>query len=273
MLDDYKKAYDKCADIIPNWRIMNKNDLVNKYIDIEQDPRLANAYMSAIIVRYWGALSKYKLLSYKSISEQEIYHDWLVQAILRAIKHRKWKDPNNKLYNDPNGPDKVINRCIISERLIWFQGANTHKRKQNFNMESIEHIEEDTENNTPIPTYESEEMSAGNMDVSNLITNAFDNKEYVMAFMVDGIVNSNVFDSLKDENGKPCIKFNEKKLLRHMNTLKPEYSKIFAQMFNKPIKTVEEAILDCNKLSNNRMKTAIKKNMKKLQKIYSIEMG
>ena len=270
MLESYKKAYEKCADtwIKENWRKMNKNDLINKYIEIESDPHLANAYMSAIIVRYWGAISKYHMLSYKSATPEN-YHDWLVGALLRGIKHRKWKDPNNKLYNDPNGPDKVMNRCIISERLIWYQGANTYKRRQNFAIESIEKMQEEIEDTSILPTYEENQLSAGNLDVKNLIDKSFKNKEYVMAFMIDGIVNYNTFEKAKNDEGKSFIQFSEKKLLRHMNNLDTTVCGNFSYNYDWPIQEVEEAVDDCKKLTRTRMRTAVKRNMKKLQQIYS----
>lgn len=270
MLESYKKTYEQYADseIKENWRKMNKNDLINKYIEIEKNPRLANAYMSAIIVRYWGAISKYHILSYKSATPEN-YHDWLVGAILRGIKNRKWKDPNNKLYNDPNGPDKVMNRCIISERLVWYQGANTFKRRQNFTTESIERLQEDLEDAAPFPTYEEDALSPGNMDINNLINKAFKNKEYVMAFMIDGIINYNTFEKAKDDEGKSFIQFSEKKLLRHMNNLNATVCGNFSYIYNKPIQEVEEAVDDCKKLTRTRMRTAVKRNMKKLQQIYS----
>ena len=37
---------------------------------------------------------------------------WL-EAFFVAFKYRRWKDPKNKLYNDPKGPDKVIRRKYL----------------------------------------------------------------------------------------------------------------------------------------------------------------
>ena len=269
MLDTYKKLYENCADtwIQEDWRKMNKNDLINKYIEIESDPVLANAYISAIVVRYWNAINKYNMLSHKS-AEPEFYHEWLVGAILRGIKNRKWKDPNNKLYNDPNGPDKVINRCIISERLVWYQGANTYKRMQNFNMESIERIQEEPEEASFLPSYEETQLSAGSLDIKGLINKSFNNKEYVMAFMIDGIINYNTFEKSKNTEGKSFITFSEKKLLRHMNGLNATICDNFSYSYGLPIDKVKEAMSNCKSLTRGRMRTAIRRNMKKLRQIY-----
>lgn len=269
MLDTYKKAYEKCADalISENWRKMNKNDLVNKYIDIEKDKKLANAYMSAIIVRYWGALSKYYNSSYKVVDKMTC-HDWLVQAIMRAIKNRKWKDPTNKLYNDPFAPDKVINRCIISERLIYFQASNTAKRRQNYGMESLEKLQDDFGDAPNLPTYTPEELDEGTISISNLIDKAFNEEEYVLAFMVDGIINYDTFETFKDDKGNKYTEFSEKKLMRHLRALNSSYCKNFSTTFNQPLNKVTEAVEKCKQLTRPRLRTAIRRNMKKLNRKY-----
>ena len=33
MISDLKRSYEETAEIIPNWRKANKNDLANKYIE------------------------------------------------------------------------------------------------------------------------------------------------------------------------------------------------------------------------------------------------
>lgn len=282
MLSTYKKTYEQCADslITENWRKMNKNTLVNKYIEIEKDEKLANAYMSAIIVRYWGALNKYWNSSYKVVDKMTC-HDWLVQAIMRAIKHRKWKDPNNKLYNDPYAPDKVINRCIISERLIYFQGSNTAKRKNNYGVMSLtqlleENSDPNNENYTSqnlLPLYNPKELDEGSISLSSLVDKAFDEKEYVLAFMVDGIINYDTFERFKDDEGKNYTEFSEKKLMRHLRALNSKYCETFAFNFNKHIDEVEKAVEECKQLTRPRLKTMVKRNMKKLYKKYEKILG
>ena len=85
VLDVYKKLHEDSASIIDGWKTMNKNDLINAYIDVENDKKLADAYMSAIILRYWSNIYKYSVLSYKSVNDPTIYYDWLVSSIMKAI--------------------------------------------------------------------------------------------------------------------------------------------------------------------------------------------
>ena len=137
-LEFYRKAHEARASSIEGWKTMNKNDLVNKYIEVEDNAELADAYMSAILCRYWGIIASFRKNSFRSIHDETIYYDWLTYAVMRAIDKRRWKDPQNKLYNDPNGPDKVINRCLKCARLGWYQQSNRPGKKANHATESIE---------------------------------------------------------------------------------------------------------------------------------------
>ena len=269
MLDFYKRAHEQKASIIPNWHKMNKNDLINKYLEVEDDPVLADAYMSAIIVRYWSAISKYHYLSYKSVKDITTYYDWLVLAIMWAVKHRKWKDPTNKLYGDPNGPDKVVNRVIKSERLIWFQAANIPKRRGEITLESIEKLQNDLGDLAPIPVYDDDPVNSGTSDISAIVDRAFKNKEYIMAFVINGIINYNVFNKVKDESGKTYLEFSKKKLMRYVNRLDDDDCALFASYFHMPLNTVQNARDECFQMSRNRLKIAVDKSIKKLQKIYT----
>lgn len=271
MLDTYKKSYEECADLYikENWRKMNKNDLINKYIEVENDPKLANAYMSAIICRYWGVLNRYYNSSYNSV-DKFTCHEWLVGAILRAIKHRKWLEPDNKLYGDLNGPDKVINRCLASERLGFFQSSNTYKRRQNYGIESIDKLQEDNVDSPYIPTYLPENLDEGTLSINQLISNSFDNKDYVTSFLIDGIVNYDVFEPANSPKTKVDYSiFSEKKLLRHLRALSFQYAKTFATSFDKPIEEVKTAVQECTSLTRTKLKTAVTKSMKQLTKHYS----
>lgn len=270
MLEACKKAHENCADtyIKENWRKMNKNALVNRYVEVEKDPVLANAYLSAIICRYWGNISKYYSSSYKAVDVQTCY-EWLVQAVLWAVQHKKWLEPGNKLQKDPNGPDKVINRCIASVRLGFFQSSNTYKRRQNFGLDSLEGIEESETKSSLIPAFESEDLDEGTLSIRQLIDSAFSKKDYTTAFVIDNIINYDVFKTSKDEQGISHNIFNKKKLLRLLRAMNYQYCETFAYLYNKPLDSVNQAVQECTALSRTRLKTAVDRSMRNLVKHYT----
>lgn len=272
MLDSQKRLYEQKADLIPGWRKMSKNLLVNSYIQYEHDPKYADAYMSAIICRYWGAISKYYNSSKNSVTVEECY-DWLIRSILYAIQRRDWLDPNNKLYTDPNAPDKVINRVIISTRLGFFQSSNTHKRKCNYGTKSFEGmLEENPESEDSILGNEDCQEEEGWWDIKNLVQKAFKEKDYVKALMVDSIVYYDVFDRERGADGYWYSQFNPKKLSRHLRNAGQRYCKTFAETYGVQEQEVQMAVQECKELSRTRLYTAIRRNLKALQKDKNISV-
>lgn len=265
MLESYKKSYEDQADLYikENWREMNKNDLVNKYIEVEDNVTLANAYMCAIIYRYWNSLNNYCLKSCNSVSPEECY-GWLLSAILWAVKHRKWKDPNNKLYNDPNGPDKVINRCIFSRRMGFYQSSNTYKRKRNFGLYSLESLMEDYGDAVYLPSPDKLSDSDESLGIYNLTRNAFTNGDYVTAFIIDCIVYGDLFRSSR----KKHLRFNKQGLITRLHRLDTTYITRFASTYDLKEEDVEAAGKRCRELSKGKLITVVKRSFKKLRLIY-----
>ncbi len=183
MLDAYKKLYEKVADEIPGWRKLDKNTLINKYVENENNPTLKESYIAAIMCKYWGAISKYYQSSHSSGVTAEDCHDWLTHAVMYALAHKNWlkqystkkrvyldvvvKDPIsgeeriekqmkwiqdnsmiNSSYSDPKGPDKCMNMCIASTRSIFYDASNHMKRSINYQKPiSIDSLYEKSDKN------------------------------------------------------------------------------------------------------------------------------
>lgn len=260
VLSSYYKMLENVADGLPNWRNVSKNDLLNSYIDHEQNPLLKEMYMAAIMCRYWGAISKYYMSSRNSISLEDCF-EWLSHAIIYALEHRKWKDPNNKLYNDPSGPDKVVNRCIISTRQIFYQASNSDSRKVNFGLESIENLEEQNLSYA-LPVDHNDE--AADLSLKALIRKYFKSSYPAYSFIIDGIVNGDVFDTTKGND------FNKRKLAKHLRYINDQYCGIFAKNYELAYDKVKEESQIFNHISSLRLYKLIdqalcliKKNLEK----------
>lgn len=138
MLDDIKQTYIKYADNIPGWKTMDKSKLANLYLEHEHVEPERSYYFSALMCRYWKNVFKFYKASQGTRLELSDFTSWLAESFFIAFKYRRWKDPKSKLYNDPQAPDKVINRCIYSTRLRYYQYYNMDKRKINFQTDSID---------------------------------------------------------------------------------------------------------------------------------------
>lgn len=265
LLNSQKKIYEQKADeFIPGWRKANKNDLINSYLKYEHtDAQMADAYISAILCRYWNAINKYYAASYNSVSVETCY-DWLVRSILYAIQRRPWVIPGSNLYGDPNGPDKTVNQVIKSTRLGYYQYSNANKRKCNYGNTSLEGLVENLGEAAPLPEEECLKDIPMNIDIKNFIRDAFQNKEYVLAFMVDGIINYEVFDRIKGVDGCTYSQFSQKRLARHLRSLSDGYCERFSDMYQINESDAEAAAKSVKEITRLRLKTMMSRNMKLL---------
>lgn len=102
------------------------------------------------------------------------------------------------------------------------------------------------------------------IDIKNFIRNAFQNKEYVLAFMVDGIINYEVFDHIKDKDGYTYSQFSQKRLARHLRSLSSGYCERFSDMYQIKESDTEEAAKSVKEITRLRLKTMMNRNMRLL---------
>lgn len=217
MLEENKYIYESVASSILNWRKINKNDLVRDAIQYYQvDENKFNSYFSAIILNYWSKLNNYAYKC-KLIATPEDVHEWVVEAIMYAVIHKPWEDPNSSIYQDKNGPDKVINRYIESARITFYQQSNRYKRKINSAIKSLDDLVDDFKD-VFMPSKNDEYYFI----YHELITDTF-KRSPVVAFAFHGIL----YEGIIDNSG-----INEKKLQIYLRNLTDSFCKKFAEAYN-----------------------------------------
>lgn len=262
MLDEYYKLYKERADLVPGWKTESKNNLVHKYIEYEkEEPFIAENYLCAIICRYWYNINIYYMKSYKSVPIEECY-EWLIHAILYALEHRRWLDTDSTVYNDPNGPDKVINRCIATTRNIFYQASNNDNKKVNYNIDhsidAVEFLSEDEEY--------SEDAIEEHLNLNHynsFIKKLFENRDYIEALTLDSIINYDVFQRNESNNY-----FSKTKLLKHLRSLDDKFCKDFSKRFALDENRVELAKNYCSSLSYQMLNYYVTVGLAKLKKKY-----
>lgn len=181
MLEEIKELYIECADIhIPEWRNIPKNQLA--FLAVEKRyTQYYDGYVSALMLKYWN-----KMIAYyhrcKLVITPEDAHTWLVNAVMYALDKHPWTNPNSSIYQDKNGPDKVINRVMESRRNTFYQQLNRYNRKINSVTLSLESLTEDM---SDVYTPMCEDEHTFIMD--DLIVRAFQEKDYFFAFLIDAI--------------------------------------------------------------------------------------
>ena len=240
MLEDYKQAYKKYADQIPNWQKIGKNELCNLYIQNENDPTLAGAYLAAIVYKYWYLINKFYSLSYNVVTVEDVY-EWLLDSILYALEHRMWLKPESNIYGDKNGPDKVINRCMKCRRLTYYQSINRGKRKGGFSNVSLDEMVETysdsiEEINDP---YNNEEELNKSVMIKEFVRSRFVGDSF-QAFLVDILAYRNVFKRVTNEDGTSTDKLDMTRLIKQFSSgLETTYPEYFAKKYDLPLDKVK----------------------------------
>lgn len=264
MLQDAYKIFASEANAIQNWNSIDKNELVNKFIEYEvSNPPMANAYMGAIICKYWPKIQRfYKTMSF-SASYEDVY-DLLINSILRAIKARRWLQEDSSIYMDPNGPDKAINRTMLSERLNFLLFKNRGKRVADLNPASINELEESSGDSYLYLNAEDEAVYSDMGDEVQIACNLsflFNKKLYLSMFIYYCL--SFNLDLFRDNlfNTKACAK-----VLLSLSSL--EFDDI-AGLVGSDKDTIEKCYnLSVSSKSRENLKIGIEFSILKLKELY-----
>ena len=246
MLDEYKQACKEAANAINGWETLSKNDLCRELVRNRSDKQLFNGYFSALMYRYWNLIPKFYLQSSNVASPEDCY-DWLVTAITYAIEHTRWDDPDSTVYNDPNGPDKVINRCMKSVRLTYYQYINRKKRKDNFCQLSLDELKENLNNAFDVEDEDTSDIDNDLIDLKGYIVSIFRKKDYFLAYLIDCIINEQVFEPTI-EGG---VEFSSKRLAKYLRQIDEDYCHRFSATYDLNLDEVLKTLKYCNFKSSN----------------------
>lgn len=250
MLEQNKEIYQQTADsLIPDWRKQNKNDLIIQASNCT-DSRLKDAYISAIMLRYWNKLDSY-YYKCRLVTTPEDIHTWLVIAVMYAIDRKPWEDPAQAIYGDPNGPDKVINRIVESKRLTFYQQLNRYKRKINGGITSLDTLMDEYKD-VFAPSY-NEDFS---VEYETLVVHYFNVKDYFMSFLIDAIM----YEDVMDENG-----LSKRKFSAHLRNIDDLYCEVFAERYNLPLDKVKQSVTYVNNISSYNLKNKIEYSLIRLK--------
>ena len=288
MIEDIRKSYLQLAQNINGWETANKNDLINKYIDIKDtDPIQRDWYFSAIILRYWNNVYKYYSLSSKTIELEECA-GMLAEGVKYIIDtpniYNKWRtDKNSKYYNNKNAPDIFMNMGLYSTRQYFYQYSNVDKRKGFFSAVSIEsQLEAVGDGAEFLDNAECEAVNYSKAnELNDFIKKFFTSGKPVKAFILDGICYQDSFKENKkkivneytDENGRDTkdvgfsysYEFNERKLVDQLDAINSDYINYFKDKYSITDNDFTSALTDLKKMNRADLHWAIKKLMIELK--------
>ena len=247
MLSDLKSNYEKLAKVLKiDWKNINKNELCNLCVSNE-DTIDYDAYVAAIVLRYWPKLDKLKFKTYENkiyCPDEDIY-DIFIEGILYALKKKRWLQENSTLFNDPNGPDKAIN---IKIKYLFMNYINSNFRQKRLLNMNIYSIDKNTELYGDSIKDESSDFYYDNYDNGDLkeyIRNLMLSKDYFTAFLIDGIIH---------------ISINDQEIIKHLKTLDSNYAEIFSNNYDLDYDLVKRSITYINNLTTKNIKNKLKQS-------------
>lgn len=185
MIKDYYNDLVACASLLGDYSNLTKSDLANKYCDAEEinDTRNQERYLSALMVSYWYMIPQLKNRSKGLRYDYEDYASMLYESLMLAFKYKRWRDPSSKLYDDPKGAEKAINRCIETVRCRHLEYVNYTARKLNGEVYSLDTLIEelgDTVQNLYVE-------DSYDIDCREIVQNYINKNDIFSALVVDGI--------------------------------------------------------------------------------------
>lgn len=251
MLDENKLIYEEFANTyLPDWKTQNKNDLIRKAATLPNGVE-KDAYVAAIMLKYWNKIGKFYAKCSLVTSKEDI-HEWLTIAILYAINKHPWDSPTASIYNDPNGPDKVVNRGMECVRLTFYQQLNRYNRKINSAILSLDSLTEDYKD-AAAPTYLDDYI----YEVHDIIIQYFESEEHVLALMLNAILYE-TWDISES---------NAKRIAMYLKKLDLDDAKQISIRYNIDVEKVIKSVKYCNSLTVDELRRRVQYSFVKLKDV------
>lgn len=290
-LNIIKASFERGAKMLGDYESMSKSDLANGYCDADEagDKEKKDSYFLALMLRYWYKIYEWRNNSASLKLDDVDFVDWLIDSLNIAFRYRVWRDSKSPMYNDPNGPDKVINRCCFSTRGRAYQHHNKDKRKANIQTNSIEAI-----------TAEAGDCALSNIGCTtpgpeisgvNEIIGAFLKSNKVLeALIVDGIAYHDSFRTLKtpfykddiDSQGRNIKRkyyttetiFDSRKLVKHLTSIDQAFiSNYFCKEYSISTEVGEALLSKLKKMAatnNASLYKSIKKTLIEIKENHNL---
>lgn len=296
VLKEIKQRFIDCASGLGDYESISKTDLANGYCDADEagDETKRSQYYAALMLRYWYKIYEYAKSCASMRLEIEDFVGWMDDSFYWAFRYRRWRDPDNPLHNDPNGPDKVFNQCFFSTRGRYYQHSNKEVRKVNWTSSSLNALEESVGDHADVLGRDDEE------DYEREIVKQLLSESKIMdALVVDGILYQDVFDEIKekdtmkiearnedgqviyDDDGnvvyeeeeyfKYSYQFNLKKLVKHIKYLNdkeqnPNFTKYFVKQYDLKGEDEEKFLRKINSISKNGLSKVVQRTLYNLSR-------
>ena len=245
MLTDSFKMFVTWASGLGDYQSLTKTQLANGYCDADErgDINKRDQYYAALILRYWYKIGEFAESSEFMRQPKEDFLSWVAESLDIGLKYRRWRDPSDKLYTDPNGPDKVFNRCFKSTRQRYFRYVNMDCRRASYLADSIDRQEDtfkdgaDYIEDSEIIFNEVEEKQKTE-EIRDIIQHFIDKGDLVDAVILDCIA----FGDSTTRKKNSHTEFSQSKLTRILIRLNNNYTEDFIFNYDVDRDKIKEVV-------------------------------
>ena len=265
MLEEYKQLYEETASLIDDWKAQNRNDLCFYYVDnkVELSDTMKNAYLSAIICKFWyliGFTHRKQDNSIEVISVEDCY-DCLISSIIYVLDKAVWKNESSSLYGDKKAPEKAISiRMKSISGNMKYLSLFTDKKKINHISYSLDELVDNSSDGFYMKSFD--EYDFFDDFIYKYVVDNFNSGDYFNAVIFDIMCFEGCFDSITNQ-------FDCTKILKFINSIDDNYIAYFCDRYNINIVKFQFALSVFSGLKTtdiesivNSIKSSIKHNKK-----------
>ena len=247
-LHELKMPYQKIYNIADDkYKELSSEELVD-LLDDEDYTDVKNQIFSILIYRSWQALVNIFYKQQKtSLTEEECY-DIFLEAFYYVTSTKPWKKEDNSLNNDKDAFIKAMMQCTSSRKINYVIAQHRHKRILNCNTMSIDALKEDFQEGY-FSHYYDKYKDTDKGSLYSLIREFFDNKLYLVSFILDAILTIDVYT--EDDN------LDIRKLRKYLRSLSTVDCKYFANTYNLNFDEVKYSLKYFQKLSTEKLTNSI----------------
>ena len=256
----FYKTYAEGASVVDNWQNKTITELANGYCDADEagDEYMRDAHFYALICRYWYMVT-YLYTRRKSVLarlEYEDFQDWVIEAIARALKYKRWRNSEYEISKEPDGAKKIIDRCLYSVEKGYYKYYNQDCRKMSYTVSSLDAYQESLGLQTEdSDDYDEEFLEDDSYDetkssCNDIVKYYIRQGKLMEAYIVDGICFYDTYSTEKSKveevNSKGekveyvsyKYKFNKRLLAQHLMNLDDNYYNEFTVKYNVPAESI-----------------------------------
>lgn len=271
MLQETYSTYVQCASGLGDYQKLSKTELANGYCKAEaaKDELRRGQYFAGLILRYWYKIYEWSHTSASTRLETEDFVGWLVDGLNMAFKYKAWLDPKSKMYGDPNGPDKVFNRCLFSIRNYYYQNFNKDKRKLNYTSESLEEHLESSGDSVMFQCATKEETF--DSPCAELVQALIDKNRLIEALITDNISFQDAFKELRSQGNPVEYVFDTRKLIKSLSNLNTNYMDYFLSRYEVEPTLLKNTLQTLGSCPNSRLYDYVGKTLTYLKEDKTIK--